>query len=264
MKTFKKIVLSITLVLFFALAVNAQTFNFPIKNAKRLVIENLLGEISIVGYNGSEIVVECTNYEAPPKRADGLKPIFGGAEDNTGIGLYMNIVENIIEINGASRQSSDANYVFKVPNSLALKVDYSSPFAEGNLISFADFSNEVEVSTLDADLEFMNVTGAITTKVIDGDIKAIFNTVNQNNPINLYTVDGEIDVTLPATVNANIFLSTIDGEVYSDMEIEFSSDSKSKNLAFIGGGMRTSGKLNKGGVEINLKTIDGIIYLRKK
>ncbi len=75
MKTIKKIALVLALAIFTTAGLNAQSYKHAVKNAKRVVVENLLAEVTFEGYNGNEIVVEVSNFEAPPKRADGLKRI---------------------------------------------------------------------------------------------------------------------------------------------------------------------------------------------
>jgi len=268
MKTIKKIIAALVIVVFSTAILSAQTYKHATKNAKRVVIENLLGELSFESYDGNEIIVEVKNFEAPPKRADGLKAIYGGGEDNSGIGLGFREMDGNIEISGASKQSEEARYTFKIPNSVSLKVNYSSPFVESEKITFKNFVNEIEVKTLDADIEFINVTGPITSSTIDGTTKVVFGKVNQKSPISISSIDGEIDVTLPADTPANLNFSTHDGEIYTDFDIDFNKkekdDKRSSLNYFIGGHNSSKGTINNGGVEISLKNIEGVIYLRKK
>ncbi len=267
MKTSNKIALILTFVVFLTAGLNAQSYKHTIKSAKRVVVENLLAEVIFEGYNGAEIVVEVSNFEAPPKRADGLRAIYGGGEDNSGVGLGFSEVDGSILITGASKQSEEATYLIKIPNSMSLKVNYSSPFVEADQIIFKNFTNEVSVNTLDADIEFINVTGPITSGTIDGTTtKVEFTKVSQGSPITISSIDGEIDVTLPANTPANLKFSNLDGEVYTDFDVNFAKKDKDGNhsMSYIGGHNSSKGTINGGGVEITLKTIDGIIYLRKK
>ncbi len=266
MKTVKKLTIALVIVVFSTATLSAQTYKKAVKNSKRVVIENLLGELTFEGYEGTEIIVEVSNFEAPPKRADGLKAIYGGGEDNSGIGLGFHEVDGSIQITGASKQSEEAKYTFKIPNSMSLEVNYGSPFAEADAISFKNFINEISVKTMDADIEFLNVTGPITSSTIDGTTTVVFGTVNQESPISISSIDGEIDVTLPANTPANLNFSTHDGEIYTDFDVDFTKKEKEgrRSMSYIGGHNSSKGTINNGGVEINLKNIDGIIYLRKK
>lgn len=266
MKTLKKLTIALVIVVFSTATLSAQTYKKATKNAKRVVIEKLLGELTFEGYDGTEIIVEVDGFEAPPKRADGLKAIYGGGEDNSGIGLGFHEVDGSILITGASKQSEEATYVIKVPNSMSLKVSYWSPFVEADQIVFRNFTNEISVNTTDADITFENVSGPITSSTIDGTTTVVFGIVNQESPISISSIDGEIDVTLPANTPANLKFGTIDGEIFTDFDVDFTKKDKDgrKNMSYIGGQNSSRGTINGGGVKISLGTIDGIIYLRKK
>ena len=176
-------------------------------------------------------------------------------------------MDNSIYLIGASKQTEDANYIIKVPNSIALEVDYSSPFVEADNLEFENFTNEISVKSLNAGFIFKNVSGPITANTINGNIEATFGKVNQESPITLSSINGIVDVSIPAITPANLELSTIHGSVYTDFDINFpKKDSKRGHDEFnyFGGGMSSNGKINNGGVIIALKSINDTIYLRKK
>ncbi len=265
MKTTKQLLIMLVLVIF-STAASAQSYNYDTKNAKRIVVEGLLGELTFEGHNGTDILIEAQNYKGVPERADGLKAIYNGATENTGVGLNINTVEDVIYIYGANKQSEEASYTIKVPYSLSLKVNYSNPFIDFDDITFKNIKSEITVKTLDANIHLIDITGPVTSSTIDGNTTAIFTKVNQENPIMLSCIDGEVDITLPADTPADLKFSTVDGEVYTDFDINFTKVAKrnSSTLNYFGGHNNSKGTINGGGVEITLKSIDGTIYLRKK
>lgn len=241
----------------------AQDYKYDIKQATQIFIKNLVGGIAIEETNGTQLLIEASRFENKPDRADGLKSLYGsGAQDNTNLGLQVKTHGNVIEIEGASKQAEDANYTFKVPKGINVKVDYSSPYASDDIM-VKNFSSELEVKILNPGISLENVTGPVILNVTNGDIEIDFGTVNQNAPIDIYAINGIIDITLPANTPANIALSTINGEIFTNFDIDF--EQKEKNgLSYIGGGQKIKGKINGGGVDIKLKTINDNIYLRKK
>ena len=58
-------------------------------------------------------------------------------------------------------------------------------------------------------------------------------------------------------------MSTINGEAYSDLELKFPDDEKSKGLKPLRRNI-SGATINGGGVEMTFKSINGDIYLRKK
>lgn len=76
----------------------------------------------------------------------------------------------------------------------------------------------------------------------------------------LKTISGAIDVTVPSAEGLDFKAKTISGEVYSDIEIEY-PDGKAGLRQIVGQKFR--GRINRGGEESNFETISGNIYLRK-
>lgn len=72
------------------------------------------------------------------------------------------------------------------------------------------------------------------------------------------SISGFIDYTVPQTCKARIDLSTISGNVYSNLKFD---DKSTKEISWVGTKRKLT--LNGGTQDIALKTISGNIYLRK-
>lgn len=78
--------------------------------------------------------------------------------------------------------------------------------------------------------------------------------------MNLKTISGAIDVTIPERLGLDFKAKTISGEVYSDIEIEYPYGKEGLRQIV---GQDVRGRVSKGGVQSNFETISGNIYLRK-
>ena len=78
--------------------------------------------------------------------------------------------------------------------------------------------------------------------------------------MNLNTISGAIDVTIPERAGLDFKAKTISGEVYSDIEIKYPYG-KEGLRQIVGQDFR--GRINTGGPESVFETISGNIYLRK-
>ena len=76
--------------------------------------------------------------------------------------------------------------------------------------------------------------------------------------MNINSVSGFIDYSIPKSLNAKIDLSTITGDVYSNVSF---NDKDSNEISWVGTNRKLS--LNGGMNDIKLKTVSGDIYLRK-
>jgi DUF4097 and DUF4098 domain-containing protein YvlB len=171
----------------------------------------------------------------------------------------------VITISGTTKQSAEADYIFKMPNSIAVMVDYSSPFTADKVV-VEDFSGEFEMEGLNDGVVMKNATGPVYLDLINGDIEIDFQSVNQKSPMSIKTINGEIDITFPSSSKSNLELYSLHGDIYTDLDIEIekSEDEDSKGLRFMGGSSEVKGMLNGGGVKMEISTINGNLYLRKK
>lgn len=265
MKTLSKILTGIFILSLTFPIVTAQNYEVTVTSGQKVIIENLLGKIIIKDYSGSNLKIECTGFGKVSEKAQGLQEIYDGGIDNTGIGLSIQESAKTILINGASKRSEDAKYTFFVPANVSVKIDYSSPFSYDDL-EVIGFSRELEVKTLNAGIELIDVTGPLTIHTINGDIKTDFKSLNQESPTSLSSINGDLDITVPASTKAALKLGTMQGEIYTDCDIEFEKKKEKEhdNWVMIGGNSNSDGKLNGGGIELTLNSINGSIYLRKK
>lgn len=242
-----------------------KTHEISISAGQQIVVQQLLGKITIKESSGSILLIEASGIQDLPEKAKGLKEIYGGGMDNTGIGLNITESGKMILISGATKRSEEATYILNVPASASLKIDYTSPFGYDD-IEVQGFAGELEVKMLNAGINLNNVTGPLTIHTINGDINIDFKTLNQKSPTSITSINGEVEVTLPSVTPVNLKLSAMHGEIYSDCDIKFEkkSEPKDNEWTMIGGNLNSNGSMNGGGVELSISSINGSIYLRKK
>ncbi|WP_246343549.1 DUF4097 family beta strand repeat-containing protein [Adhaeribacter radiodurans] len=214
-------------------------------------------EVKIVGHNSDELVIEANNYHAPPARAQGLKPLYNAAEDNTGIGLSVNREGNVLTVIKA--QKGSGKYTIRVPNKAA--ISYTEGNWEGGDFELADLDGAIELKLNNSRAELNNVAGPVIANSTNGGIQVKFKNLNQQKPSSISVVNGEIDITLPAATKANWKLRSINGEVYTDFDMALPKDKS--DLQKIAGSNTVEGKTNGGGVEMNVYTINSDIFIRK-
>lgn len=214
-------------------------------------------EITIEGYDGNEVIIRNTDYEAPPQRAKGLRPLYGAGQDNTGIGLSVEEENGVLKIVQASQ--SDGQFKVKVPHNIRVMVEEVN--WGGVDISVRNHKGEIELKTKTGDISLKNITGPVIASSTSGDVEITFSRVSNANPTSISLVSGYIDVTIPADTKAALSLSSISGEIYTNLDLKLSSDQK--DMRRLGGGHNIEGTLNGGGVSMELKSVGGDIYLRK-
>jgi predicted membrane protein len=252
-KTNILIVLSLALMTGLA---NAQEYKVA-KNSGRLELN--IGRVTVEGHTGNDIIFTSNNNRGEKdERAEGLRALNGlGLEDNTGLGINVTDKGNVIEVNQLKKTKSPDIKIL-VPKGVIVSFSHESQY--GGEARFRNMENEIEVSTQYNSIELDNVTGPLTVKTIYGKVEADFGTTIKS-PISIVSVYGYVDVTIPQTTKSDLRLSTSYGEIYVAPEFKIEVDKSGSMVRYSD---KISGKINGGGISMDLSANYGKIYLRKK
>jgi DUF4097 and DUF4098 domain-containing protein YvlB len=232
----------------------------PARNSSRPRLVNasvLNGSITVKAYSGKEVIVETTGgrANAPARNPAGMRRIDGS-------GLEVTEEDNIVTVRVPP--SNPAGLVITVPADTSLKLKTTR-----GAIEVDGVKGEVEVKGLNGRMNLMNISGAIVASNLNGEIKASLRRLDASKPMSFSTLNGPIDVTLPADARANLKMKTDRGEMYSDFEIKPSGDGAAGTSERKNGGRQIrfnrtlNGTINGGGPEISFYTLRGTINLRK-
>lgn len=238
------------------LAINAQAQSDYTKSLSGIewVKIKSRSEITIKTHDKNEILIKAINLEPVPSKAKGLKLVGIGGEDNTDIGFNVIQTGNDLIVESVRKSGGAEIYLPKSQNVSVTNTWDGDIYIEG-------FTGEVEANAkLNGGLTLSNVSGPITAYALNEDIKVVFNTINQNSPIVIRTTNGEIDVTLPENTKADLELNSWNGDAYTNFDLKRPDRDGLKSIS----GKNVKGAINGGGVNIQLKSTNGNIYLRKK
>ena len=147
-----------------------------------------------------------------------------------------------------------------------LQVQFTISLPAGVLLDASDVNGDIRVNGVTAPLTLSTVNGrldlagigAVRGSTVNGSITAAYDAFDWTGKANLSTVNGSIDVTLPATASAAIHASTVSGSVSSDFPLQV----QGLGLFCSPGGV-LKGTLGSGGRDLNLSTVNGSVHIRK-
>jgi hypothetical protein len=205
---------------------------------------------------------ELARKKAQAEKAKGMKAI-----EVESMGLTIEEEENVVRVN-AEEGKRAVDLVIQVPFSTSLQLSCRDD-ERGVTVDRVD--GEIEVETSDGPIILTNVSGPVVADSSDGEIKAVFGKVTPGKPMSFSAMEGDIDITLPFDVKASLKIKTDEGKIFTDFDVQLtpSQQKKEEDERKEGGGYRVSfekvtmGLINGGGVEIQLTTYEGNIYVRK-
>lgn len=237
--------------------VNAQEFKVA-KSTGRLEI--MIGRVTVEGTTGNEIIFSSKDHRDKDEddRAAGLRAVNGmGLDDNTGLGINVADKGNVIEVRQLKKMNSPDVKIL-VPKGVIVSYSHESQY--GGKVLFKNMENEIEISASYNSIELENVTGPLTAKTVYGHIEADFSQ-NVKGPLSIVSIYGYVDVTLPLSTKANLKMSTSYGDIFVAPEFKIDIDRQGDMVQYSD---RVNGKINGGGMNIDLRADYSKIYLRKK
>ena len=246
----------LAIVLIWAGCSSAQEFKVP-KNTGRLEIN--IGKVTVEGHAGNDIIFSSSDHNRDKdERAEGLRAVNSlGLDDNTGLGIHVENDNDVVRVRQLKKTNSP-NIKILVPKGMIVSFAHESQY--GGEAKFRNMPNEIEVSAQYNSIELENVTGPLTVKTIYGHVEASLD-ANMKDPISIVSIYGYVDVAIPSTTKANLKMSTSYGEIFADPAFKIDIDRQGDMVSYSN---KVSGKINGGGINIDLSCNYGKVYLRKK
>ncbi len=221
------------------------------------------GSITVKAYDGKEVVVEARARNRETSRSDSNPKRI--AISSTGLSVEEE--NNDVRI-GTDSYMRAVDLTISVPVHTSLKLRAVN---DGD-ITVTGVEGELDVDDVNGSVTLNNVSGSAVAHALNGRLLATFTRVNPQKPMAFSSLNGDIDVTFPADLKANVSIRSDRGDVFSDFDVQLQAASAQpvvEDGRGKGGKYRVKidktvhGKINGGGPEFQFTNFQGQIYIRK-
>jgi hypothetical protein len=225
------------------------------------------GSATIKGANRKDVLVEARPREEGPPRG-GRRG--GDAGASTGLrrltqtaGFEVEEARNDVKIDAGPNRPID--FDIQVP----LRTNLKLSLVNNANLAVSDVEGDLELENVNGPITLTNVAGSVVAHTVNGKVTASLTRLTPDKPMAFTSLNGGVDVTLPATVKANLKLRSDMGDVYSDFDIQLRTAAATPETRRDGGRLRIEvnnaiyGTVNGGGPEIEMRTFNGNVYVRK-
>lgn len=268
----RKSILSLALMLLAAAAGRAQGPNrFVVPLSKpgqpvHLVVSLISGGITVEPTTGNEVIVEAggdddeREHRAPHGAAAGMRRL-----PNRSLGLVVEEENNKVTV-GMGGMPRDVTLRIQVPRQSSVSL---STVNDGD-IHVQGLEGELELNNVNGEITAKDVAGSVVAHTTNGDVKVTMTRVDAKAALAFATLNGDVDVTLPGSFRGDLRMRSDNGEIYTDFDVQLSPSPAKIEQQRQGGKYRLEveqevrGTIGGGGPEIQLRTFNGDIYLRKR
>lgn len=229
-----------------------------------LEVHQIYGGIKVTGYDGQQVIVVAKQekMKTVSEMKNGLRRI-----QNNSMALLVEESDNQIKINAQNHSGGGKNSMnleIQVPRNFNLKL---WSINDGNTW-VENINGEMEISNINNDITLSQVSGSAVVDSVNGEIKATFKKTTVGSQMAFTSFNGDVDVSLPSSVQADFKLKTTMGEILTGFDVEFKAsqpiiqkDSSQKSYK-VKLEKWVTGTANGGGTEITLKSHSGDLILR--
>jgi len=249
-----------------AAADGSQKISVPLTDPGRpatLKVSTVSGSITVEGYAGREVSIETSargeEPEGKPRRgAEGMRRI-----PNRGSGLSVDEEANVVRVE-ASTPSEGGNLHIQVPYRTSLHLSA----VNGGEIRVSGVEGEIELSHVNGSIAARDVAGSVVAHTTNGNVKVVLRQVVPDKAMAFSTLNGDVDVTFPADLRANVHVRSDRGEIHSDFEIAARGHASARENRKEGKrhdevSQEMRGAIGGGGPEILFKTFNGDVFIRR-
>lgn len=245
----------------------------------KLNVNLVSGSITVVSYDGKDVVIDV--QAGSEKKSDKRNNVSVNVNINNNTSVSSGGMKRINAGNAFDISAEEKNNrivvhsdSWKAPVTLTIKVPKSEATMKLGTVNHGDISvsnvsGELEISNTNGAISLSNISGSAVANTVNGSVVAIFKTIDAKAPMAFSTLNGNVDVTFPATFKGNVKLKSDMGEMYTDFDIEADKSQPKVNRTNQTGMYRVNienwvyGKINGGGPELLMKNMNGNIYIRK-
>src|SRR5262249_13138616 len=117
-------------------------------------------------------------------------------------------------------------------------------------------TSDVDASTVNGEVDVTGGSGQVTAANVNGNVRARLNRVESDGRLEFTTVNGSVNVDVPADLSADVDMRTVNGSVRTDFEMTLVGRVDPRRIRTHVG--------RPGGSRIRIETVNGNIELRRR
>ncbi|HSB08507.1 MAG TPA: DUF4097 family beta strand repeat-containing protein [Blastocatellia bacterium] len=222
---------------------SAQDFQktYRIGAGSQIKVGNVSGDVIVTGYDGDAIIVRGIKKG---RDADLLEIEDRSASNNVDIGVrYPKHCNNC---------NASVRFEVQVPRSMSFDDHFTSVSGD---VHVTGVTGRLHASAVSGDVHVKDVSGSVSASAVSGDVTVEIDRLEGADDMKFSTVSGDVSVSLPSNLDADVDMSSFSGSIKTDFPVEVRSERfGSRNWA--------RGKLGDGSRRLRISTVSGDLSLR--
>ena len=213
----------------------------PLSANGRVSLENINGNVTVTGWERNEVQIDAVKKARDQQKLDEARIEVDASSDSVRIKTKYPEGHN-------NNNPATVTYELHVPRQAHL--DHID-LVNGSL-TVSQVNGDIDGSLINGKTDLRDLSGRLNISAVNGTITANYKSLDNVREIHLKSVNGAINLGLPASPNAEVSASTVNGGISTDFPLQV----KGKFV-----GHHLDGTLGNGGTRIELSNVNGSIRL---
>lgn len=213
----------------------------PLSSNGRVSLGNINGSVTITGWERNEVQIDAVKKARDQQRLDAMT-IEVDASANS-VRIKTKFPEG-----HTNNNPGGVTYELHVPRTANLD---SINLVNGSL-DVSHVTGDLKAELVNGKLNAHDLAGRAQLSSVNGSINAYYGSLDNVREIQLKSVNGSIVLGLPASPNADVSASTVNGGITTDFPLQVQGKFMGKHL---------DGKLGNGGTRVELSNVNGGIKI---
>lgn len=238
----------------------------PLSDPERpatLEVSVLNASISVTAYDGNEVIIVTRGAPAEASEgpdSEGLRRI-----PNTSVALTAEERDNTVTI---ALDWSNRNISLDI--SVPRRTSVHASTVQGESLTVVGVEGEHELSNVQGGISATDIAGSAVIGTTNDDLIVSFTALTPDAPMSFTSFNGNVDVTFPQDLAADLRINSGNGEVLTDFDFELEPQAAVVDQSGDAGRYRvrmeseTRAIVGGGGPEMQFKTFNGDIIIRRR
>lgn len=221
-----------------------KTYNFA-KDGK-IQLANVNGDVKFTACNCDQVTLVAEIKASSQEMRDRITVKIDSSENK------LKIKTKYKNNKGSSwnNERSEVNYTLEVPNTVNLD---SIRLVNGDL-DISGVSGQLDADLVNGELNSDGLSSTTRVNMVNGDVQLKFSDLTNADSVKLNSVNGKIEVFLPASADVSVTAETVSGKISNEFGLEVIKH------RYVGSEMK--GNIGSGRVSLDMENVNGKISLK--
>jgi DUF4097 and DUF4098 domain-containing protein YvlB len=220
--------------------------SYPIAADGRVSLSNVNGNVQVAVWDQNTVRVQAV------KEAESSEDLANLRIEVSATASSVAIETRYPSTHGSGHHHLSVEYTVTVPKGVSLD---KFELVNGSLTA-AGIGGRLRARLVNGEAKLTGLTGSIEAHAVNGELDVELDALAKGQEVELETVNGGIELRLPAAVGAEVRAKTVNGHLSNDFGVPVNKHE------YVGADM--TGTIGSGGAEVRLETVNGKIKVTKK